>query len=68
MFLVAAALIARAAVSPGPRAAALLALGGTALIIFGMVATPFFYLGWALLGAGLIVAAALLSITARGSR
>lgn len=68
MFFVAAALVARAATSPGPRAAALLSLGGIALIVVGMVASPFFYLGWALLGGGLVAAAALLSISGKGSR
>lgn len=63
MFFIAASLISRAATSPGPRVAALLSLGGVALVVFGMVATPFFYLGWALLGAGLIAVAALLSVS-----
>lgn len=68
MFFIAASLVARAATSPGPRAAALLSLGGIALVVFGMVASPLFYLGWALVGAGLIVAAALLSVSGKGTR
>jgi peptidoglycan biosynthesis protein MviN/MurJ (putative lipid II flippase) len=31
---------------------------GLALVVFGMVASPLFYLGWACLGAGLISLAA----------
>ncbi len=63
MFFIAASLISRAAISPGPRVAALLSLVGIILVVFGMVATPLFYLGWALLGAGLIAVAALVSVS-----
>ena len=49
MFFIAAALIAQAAPSPGRRAPAVLALAALALILFGTVATPFFYAGWGLL-------------------
>src|SRR5437867_7026729 len=49
MFFIAAALIARAAPSQGSRAPAVIALAAVALIVFGMTATPFFYLGWGLL-------------------
>lgn len=68
LFFVAAALIARAASSPGLRMVAVIALVGLALVIFGMVATPLFYLGWAVLGAGLIAAAALISMRRRRTR
>lgn len=57
-FFIAAALVARATRSPVQRAAAVIAVAGLALVIFGMVATPLFYLGWACLGAGLIALAA----------
>ena len=49
MFFVAAALVAQAVPSPESRAPAVLALAALALIVFGMTATPFFYLGWGLL-------------------
>lgn len=49
MFFIAAALIAQAARSPESRAPAVLALAAVALILFGTVATPFFYAGWGLL-------------------
>jgi hypothetical protein len=57
-FFIAAALVARAARSSAQRAAAVISVAGLALVIFGMVATPLFYLGWACLGAGLIALAA----------
>lgn len=57
-FFIAAALVARATRSPAQRAAAVTSVAGLALVIFGMVATPLFYLGWACLGAGLIALAA----------
>ena len=49
MFFIAAALIAQAAPSPGRRVPAVLALAALALIVFGLVATPFSYAGWGLL-------------------
>lgn len=49
MFFIAAALIAQAVPSPGSRAPAVLALAALALIVFGIVATPFFYAGGGLL-------------------
>ncbi len=57
-FFIAAALVARASRAPTQRAAATLSVTGIALIFFGLVATPLFYLGWACLGAGLIGLAA----------
>lgn len=60
MFFVAAALISRAAGSTLSRAAAVLALAGVALVVFGTVATPFFYAGW-----GLIAGAAMLALIGR---
>ena len=57
MFFIAAALIAQAVPSPDRRAPAVLALAALALIVFGMTATPFFYLGW-----GLLAGAALLAL------
>lgn len=60
MFFVAAALVARAARSPAPRAAALLTLAGIALVVFGLTATPLFYIGW-----GLVAAATALAIIGR---
>lgn len=61
-FFIAAALIARATTTAGARVAAILSLCGVALVTFGLVATPLFYLGWALLGAALIAAATLISV------
>jgi len=49
MFFIAAALIAQAVPTPDRRAPAVLGLAALALIVFGMTATPFFYLGWGLL-------------------
>jgi bacteriorhodopsin len=49
MFFIAAALIAQTVSSPEGRAPAVLALGAVALIVFGVVATPFYYAGWGLL-------------------
>src|SRR5438093_13331114 len=57
MFFIAAALIAQAVPSPESRAPAVLALAALALVVFGMTATPFFYLGW-----GLLAGAATLAI------
>ena len=57
MFFIAAALIAQATPSATSRAPALLALSAIALIVFGLTATPFFYLGW-----GLLAGAALLAL------
>jgi hypothetical protein len=56
MFFIAAALIARAARSPESRGPAVLALAAVALILFGTVATPFFYAGWGLLAGSAILA------------
>lgn len=49
MFFIAAALIAQAVPSQGSRTPAVLALVALTLIVFGLVATPFFYAGWGLL-------------------
>jgi hypothetical protein len=57
MFFIAAALVAQAVPSADRRAPAVLALAALALIVFGMTATPFFYLGW-----GLLAGAALLAL------
>ena len=57
MFFIAAALVAQAVPSPDRRAPAVLALAALALIVFGMTATPFFYLGW-----GVLAGAALLAL------
>jgi hypothetical protein len=56
MFFIAAAIIARAIPSPGRRGPAVLALAALALIVFGMVATPFFYAGWGLLAGAVLLA------------
>jgi hypothetical protein len=56
MFFIAAALVAQAAPSSGSRAPAVLALAGLALIVFGMVATPFFYAGWGLVAGAVLLA------------
>lgn len=56
MFFIAAALIAQAARSPENRGPAVLALVAVALILFGTVATPFFYAGWGLLAGSAILA------------
>jgi hypothetical protein len=64
MFFIAAALIARAVPSPGGRAPAVLALAAVALLVFGLVATPFFYAGWGLLAG----AATLALLNAVGAR
>jgi hypothetical protein len=56
MFFIAAALVAQAAPTPGRRAPAVLAIAALALIVFGLTATPFFYLGWGLLGAAAVLA------------
>jgi len=56
MFFIAAALIAQAARSPESRGPAVLALVAVALILFGTVATPFFYAGWGLLAGTAILA------------
>jgi hypothetical protein len=66
MFFIAAALIAQAVPSPGRRAPAVLALAALALIIFGMVATPFFWAGWGLLAGA--IALAFVNVFARGRR
>jgi hypothetical protein len=56
MFFIAAALIAQAVPSPDRRAPAVLAIAAFALIVFGMVATPFFYTGWGLLAGAVVLA------------
>lgn len=56
MFFIAAALIAQSARSPRTRAPAVLGLVAVALILFGTVATPFFYAGWGLLAGSAILA------------
>lgn len=56
MFFIAAAIIARAIPSPGRRGPAVLALAALALIVFGMVATPFIYAGWGLLAGAVLLA------------
>jgi hypothetical protein len=56
MFFVAAALIAQATPSAASRAPALLALSAIALIVFGLTASSFFYLGWGLLAGAAILA------------
>jgi hypothetical protein len=67
MFFIAAALIAQAARSPESRAPAVLALVAVALILFGTVATPFFYAGWGLL-AGSAALALVVALRARPAR
>ena len=56
MFFIAAALIAQATPSGASRAPALLALSAIALIVFGLTASSFFYLGWGLLAGAAILA------------
>ena len=56
MFFIAAALVAQAIPSPGARAPAVLGLASLALIVFGLTATPFFYLGWGLLAGAAVLA------------
>lgn len=67
-FFIAAALVARAIRSPLRRVAAVISVAGIALVVFGMVATPLFYLGWACLGAGLIALAASMVAMRRETR
>jgi len=55
MFFIAAALIAQAVPSPAGRAPAVLALAALALIVFGVTATPFFYMGWAVLAVAAVL-------------
>lgn len=57
-FFITAALVVRVGRSPAQRAAAVISVVGIALVVFGLVASPLFYLGWACLGAGLIGLAA----------
>lgn len=59
-YFIAAAMVARAT-PPRLRAAAVMGLAGTALTMFGLVATPIFYLGW-----GVVAGAAVLAL--RGVR
>lgn len=56
MFLIAAALLTRTVRSRTSRAAAVILLAGVALTIFGLTATPFFYLGWVLMVASAVMA------------
>ena len=63
MFFIAAALVARATRTAGDRATALMALTGIALVVFGLVATPFFYAGWVL-----VAGAAALAVAGRLAR
>jgi hypothetical protein len=56
MFFIAAALIARAVPSPEGRTPAVLGLVALGLIVFGLVATPFFYAGWGLLAGSAVLA------------
>ncbi|MEK6206724.1 MAG: hypothetical protein AABM32_03705 [Chloroflexota bacterium] len=56
LFFIGAALIAQTVRSPGGRAPAVLALAALALIVFGIVATPFFYAGWVLLAGAVTLA------------
>lgn len=67
-FFIAAALVSRVSRSPLQRAGAILAILGLALVVFGLVATPLFYLGWACLGAGLVGLAASLTAFRPGAR
>jgi hypothetical protein len=61
-FFIAAALVARASRAPEQRAAAVIAVVGIAFVVFGLVASPLFYLGWACLGAGLIGLASIVAM------
>jgi hypothetical protein len=56
MFFLAAALISRAVSSSAVRPAAVLALAGFALILFGTTATPLFYLGWGVVAGSVALA------------
>lgn len=56
MFFIGAALIAQTVRSPGGRGPAVLALAALALIVFGLVATRFFYAGWLLLAGAVTLA------------
>lgn len=67
-FFIAAALVVRAIRAPLRRVAAVISVAGIALVVFGMVATPLFYLGWACLGAGLIALAASMVALRRETR
>lgn len=64
MFFIAAALVSRAIRTPAFRAPAILALAALALILFGTVATPFYYAGWGLL-AGSVALALIARVDAR---
>lgn len=67
-FFIAAAVVSRASRSPAQGAAAVISVAGIALVVFGLVATPLFYLGWACLGAGLVGLAASMVALRRGPR
>lgn len=56
LFFISASLIARAIRSPALRAAAVLWVGGLALLVFGMTATPLFYAGWGVLAGAAVLA------------
>lgn len=56
LFFVAAALIVRAIPFSRGRGAAVLALVGLALIVFGLTATPLFYAGWGLVAGSVVLA------------
>ena len=56
MFFVAAALISPAVSSSAVRPAAVLALVGFALLLFGCTATPVFYLGWFVIAGAIALA------------
>lgn len=56
MWFVAAALIAWIVRPTMARASAILALAGIALVVFGLVATPFFYAGWGLIAVAVVLA------------
>jgi len=56
LLFIAAALIARAVHAPRRRTAAILAIAGLGLLVFGTVATPLFYLGWGLVAGGVALA------------
>ena len=49
LFFIAATLVARVVSPQASRVAAVLLLASSALLIFGLTATPLFYAGWGLL-------------------
>lgn len=56
LLFLAAALLSRSISSPRYRVAAVLLLVGTAMLVYGSVATPIFYAGWGALAASAAVA------------